>query len=60
MSPTLEHTVAARLPDGRHLIALLDPDLPDHRSPLRRALAAHRIPTSLPLPTREDDTLENP
>jgi hypothetical protein len=31
-------TVVARLPDGRTLIAYLDPAVPDHHSPLRRAL----------------------
>ncbi|MEU5490222.1 MULTISPECIES: hypothetical protein [Streptomyces] len=41
---TSTNTVAARLPDGRLLIAILDPTVPDHHSPLRhhlRAEAAH-------------------
>ncbi|MFF2411873.1 hypothetical protein [Streptomyces sp. NPDC058092] len=33
--PTL---VAARLPGGRLLIASLDPNVPEHHSPLRQAL----------------------
>ncbi|WP_406516362.1 hypothetical protein OH809_45005 (plasmid) [Streptomyces sp. NBC_00873] len=32
------HTVTVRLPGGRFLIAILDPAVPDHRSPLRRHL----------------------
>jgi hypothetical protein len=32
------HTLTARLPDGRSLIALLDPTTPAHHSPLQRAL----------------------
>lgn len=35
-----QHTVTARLPGGRFLIAYLDPTIPDHRSPLRRHLRA--------------------
>lgn len=41
---TSTNTVAARLPDGRLLIAILDPTVPDHHSPLRHHLrteAAH-------------------
>lgn len=32
---TSTNVVAARLTDGRLLIAILDPHVPDHRSPLR-------------------------
>ncbi|MET9436889.1 hypothetical protein [Streptomyces sp. NPDC006551] len=38
----LEITVP--LPEGRDLVAFLDPDLPQEHSPLRRALRAARIP----------------
>lgn len=54
--PPLQHptTVTAPLPDGRHLIAHLDPDTPEHHSPLQRALRAADIPT---LPGRVDATI---
>ena len=35
---TSTNTVAARLPDGRLLIAILDPAVPDRHSPLRHHL----------------------
>lgn len=38
------HTVTARLPDGRSLIAHLDPTVPADRSPLQRALTAQGHP----------------
>lgn len=38
------HQVAARLPDGRLLIARLDPHTPERHSPLKRALLAADIP----------------
>lgn len=37
------HAVTARLPDGRLLIARIDPDTPEHHSPLQRALRAADI-----------------
>ena len=37
------NVVAARLPDGRLLIASLDPQVPDHHSPLRYHLR-HEAP----------------
>lgn len=49
--------VTARLPDGRTLIAHLDPTLPEHRSPLQRALRAANIPTGGDQPRQ---TLDRP
>lgn len=43
-TPSTTHTVAARLPGGRYLIAILDPNTTAEHSPLRRHLrteAAH-------------------
>lgn len=39
---TSTNVVAALLPGGRLLIAILDPHVPDHRSPLRRHLRTER------------------
>ncbi|MFJ5294564.1 hypothetical protein [Streptomyces sp. NPDC088348] len=38
-STTSTNLVTARLPDGRSLIADIDPDRPTENSPLQRALA---------------------
>ncbi|MFD7855157.1 hypothetical protein ACFV6B_12850 [Streptomyces microflavus] len=35
---TTTHTVTARLPGGRYLVAILDPNTPAQHSPLRRHL----------------------
>ncbi|GGU62637.1 hypothetical protein [Streptomyces lavendofoliae] len=43
-TPARTLKVTARLPDGRLLIAHLDPQLPAHHSPLRRALHTAGIP----------------
>ena len=43
MHDTAPHLVTAHLPDGRLLIAHLDPATPDQHSPLRQALRAHHI-----------------
>lgn len=48
--PLRATVVAARLPDGRILIASLDPDVPDHHSPLRKHL---RTETPRTHPDRE-------
>lgn len=37
-TPSTTHTVAARLPGGRYLIAILDPNTTAEHSPLRRHL----------------------
>lgn len=39
---TSTNVVAARLSDGRLLIAILDPTVPDHHSPLRHHLRRER------------------
>ena len=44
------NVVAARLPDGRLLIASLDPAVPDHHSPLRYHLR-HEAPHGRQGPT---------
>ncbi|MET7713678.1 hypothetical protein [Streptomyces sp. NPDC005407] len=44
LPPEPHATVTARLPDGRHLIAHIDPTTPEHHSPLQRALRAADIP----------------
>lgn len=37
-TPRTTHTVTARLPGGRYLVAILDPNTPAQHSPLRRHL----------------------
>jgi len=44
LPPLPPHTVAVRLPDGRHLIAYLDPTTPARHSPLQRALGTTADP----------------
>jgi len=41
---TSSSVVTVRLPDGRYLIAHLDPNTPYQHSPLQRALTAAGIP----------------
>lgn len=47
-TPTIR--ITAHLPDGRLLIAYLDPTIPPHHSPLKRALTTANIPTHQPRP----------